>query len=79
MAVCLQAQLTRVGQPTVLPLGLGLQNQVIGATLQTAGHVPAEGDLLACQIVLCGMVDIHAGHVRTFGRLEMVDGGLDPI
>ena len=78
VGVGLQAQLAGVGQPAHLPLGLGLQDQVGGAVLEGAVDVPTKGDLLAGELVLSGVVDVHPGQGDGLGRLEVVDGGLDP-
>ena len=76
MRVGLQSQLTGERQPAVLALGLGLEHQVVRAVLGGAGHVAAEGDLLAGQVVLGRVVDVHTGDVHALRRLEMVDGRL---
>ena len=76
MRVGLQSQLAGERQPAVLALGLGFKHQVVRAVLGGAGHVAAKGDLLAGQVVLGRVVDVHAGDVHALRRLEMVDGRL---
>lgn len=77
VGVGLEAQLSGVGQPAHLPLGLGLDDEVGRAALEGAGDVPAEADLVAGQAVLAGVVDVDAGQGDGVGRLEVVDGALD--
>ena len=79
VAVGLQAQLAGVGQPGRLPLGLGLQHEVVGAALDRAGHVPTERDLLAGEGGLRRVVDVDAGDVHAGRSPEVVDGRLQPV
>lgn len=60
----------------MLALRFGFEHEVVAAVLGGTGHVAAEGDLLARQVVLGGMVDVHAGDVHGGRGLEMVDRGL---
>ena len=76
VAVGMQAQLAGERQPAVLALRLGFEHQVVRAILGGAGHVAAEGDFLAGQVVLGRVVDVHAGDVHALRRLEMVHGRL---
>jgi len=79
VGVGLQAQLARERHPAVLALGLRFEHQVVPAVLGGAGHVAAEGDLLAGQVVLGGVVDVHAGDVHGGRGLEVVDGRLHAV
>ena len=79
VGVGLQAQLARERHPAVLALGLRFEHQVVPAVLGGAGHVATEGDLLAGQVVLGGVVDVHAGDVHGGRGLEVVDGRLHAV
>ncbi len=79
VGVGLQAQLARERHPAVLALCLRFEHQIVPAVLGGAGHVAAEGDLLAGQVVLGRVVDVHAGDVHGGGGLEVVDGRLHAV
>ena len=79
VGVGLQAQLAGEWHPAVLALGLGFEHQVVLAVLGGAGHVAAEGDLLAGQVVFGRVVDVHAGDVHCGRGLEVVDGRLHAV
>ena len=79
VGVGLQAQLARERHPAVLALGLRFEHQVVPAVLGGAGHVATEGDLPAGQVVLGGVVDVHAGDVHGGRGLEVVDGRLHAV
>ena len=75
----LQPELARIWQPTQLALRLGLQDQIVGATLDRAGQIATEGDLLASQLVLRGVIDVDASDIKGLGDGKMVDGWLQPV
>ena len=79
VAVGLQAQLAGVGEPAHLPLRLGLEHEVVRPALERAGHVAAEGDLLAGQAGLRGVVDVGAGEVHGARGGEVVHRRLQPV
>ena len=57
------------------------EHQVVPAVLGGAGHVAAEGDLLAGQVVLGGVVDVHARRLPSTAveAVEVVDGRLHAV
>ncbi|MNI34821.1 hypothetical protein D3C73_888210 [compost metagenome] len=78
MAEGLQTELPRIWSPVGKSLCLRLQHQVVAA-LQRAGHIAAKGDLRSGQLVLRGMVNIHAGNIEGLCGGKVVDGWLHSV
>lgn len=74
----LQPELARIWQPTQLALRLGFQDQIVGATLDRAGQIATEGDLLASQLVLRGVIDVDPGDIKGLGEGKWSTAGCNP-